>query len=127
MVGALSMLVTATQAGAQTVADRVIEQLKRKGYTRITIGRTLLGRVRIVATGTAGRREIILNPSTGAILRDYLDQDDGLHDDTSGSGNDGSERKSGDDGDSAEDNSSADESDDNSSDDDNSDDSDDES
>ncbi|WP_439522192.1 hypothetical protein [Marivita sp.] len=61
---------------AQTAEDQVVNQLKRQGYQRITLGRTLLGRTRIVATGPRGRREIVLNPSTGAILRDYVDRSD---------------------------------------------------
>ena len=61
---------------AQTAEDQVVNQLRRQGYREITLQRTLLGRTRIVATGSAGRREIILNPSTGAILRDYIDRSD---------------------------------------------------
>ncbi len=61
---------------AQTAEDQVVNQLRRQGYREITLQRTLLGRTRIVATGAAGRREIILNPSTGAILRDYIDRSD---------------------------------------------------
>lgn len=69
---------------AQTAETQVVDQLKRQGFDRIRIGRTLLGRTRIVATGPSGRREIILNPSTGAILRDYVDRSGG---DDSGDGN----------------------------------------
>lgn len=56
---------------AQGAQERVVEQLKDQGYARIQITRTLLGRTRIVATGAASRREIILNTNTGEILRDY--------------------------------------------------------
>lgn len=37
---------------AQTAEDQVVNQLKRQGYQRITLGRTLLGRTRIVATAS---------------------------------------------------------------------------
>ncbi|MGC8202062.1 hypothetical protein ACP2AV_05095 [Aliiroseovarius sp. PTFE2010] len=60
---------------AQGAQDRVVEQLKDQGYARIQITRTLLGRTRIVATGNAARREIILNTNTGEILRDYWELD----------------------------------------------------
>jgi len=76
LAGLLATLALPTAAIAQTAEEQVIDQLKRQGYRRITLGRTLLGRRRIVATGPRGRREIILNPSTGAILRDYLDRSD---------------------------------------------------
>jgi len=63
------------QGMAQGAQDRVVEQLKDQGYARIQITRTLLGRTRIVATGNAARREIILNTNTGEILRDYWELD----------------------------------------------------
>lgn len=76
LAGLLASVVLPAAVPAQTAEDQVIDQLKRQGYRRITLGRTLLGRTRIVATGPRGRREIVLNPSTGAILRDYLDRSD---------------------------------------------------
>ncbi|MFZ5962091.1 hypothetical protein ACOXXX_03995 [Thalassococcus sp. BH17M4-6] len=69
-------LVVAIPTWAQTAQDQIVRQLQRQGYGRIRISRTWLGRTRIVATGRQGTREIILNPATGAILRDYLDRDD---------------------------------------------------
>lgn len=57
-------------AFAQDFADSVVSQLRRQGFSKVSTERTLLGRVRIVATGNGGRREIILNPRTGEILRD---------------------------------------------------------
>lgn len=78
--GLLATVAMPSAALAQTAEDQVVSQLKRQGYQRITLGRTLLGRTRIVATGPRGRREIILNPSTGAILRDYLDRSDDKND-----------------------------------------------
>ena len=55
--------------GADHVAA-IVGELDRRGYTRISVSRTFLGRARIVASGPHGRREIILNPATGEILRD---------------------------------------------------------
>ena len=64
-----ALLASGPAWGADHVAA-IVGQLDRRGYTRITVSRTFLGRARIVATGPHGRREIILNPVTGEILRD---------------------------------------------------------
>ncbi len=54
----------------EAVINRIRAQLDRQGYARISVERTLLGRVRILAVGPAARREIIVDPRTGEILRD---------------------------------------------------------
>ena len=59
-------------AMAQSYADDVVQQLSGQGYSNISVETTFLGRVRILAYGAEGRREIILNPRTGEILRDLL-------------------------------------------------------
>lgn len=69
MLAAAAWLV-ACPGQAQTVTDRVLRDLARQGFARIETSRTLLGRTQIVATGPEGRREIIVNPRTGEILRD---------------------------------------------------------
>jgi len=55
---------------AEGVAEDIVRQLKRLGFRGVAQERTLLGRVRIVATRSDGQREIIVNPKTGEILRD---------------------------------------------------------
>ena len=82
LTGAVTLVGMPGAALAQTAEDQVISQLKRQGYRSIEVYRTLLGRTRILATGRRGRREIILNPSTGAILRDYEDRS--FHNDEDG-------------------------------------------
>lgn len=57
-------------AFAASYADAVIAQLTRQGFYNIGVETTWLGRVRIVADRGDGKREIILNPRTGEILRD---------------------------------------------------------
>ncbi|NNF73435.1 MAG: hypothetical protein HKN02_14725 [Rhodobacteraceae bacterium] len=52
--------------------ETMIDQLAAQGFTEITVSRTLLGRTRIVAENEKFRREIIYNPATGVILRDFL-------------------------------------------------------
>ncbi|MFN7224851.1 MAG: hypothetical protein ACK4MS_12600 [Paracoccaceae bacterium] len=84
-------------AFARSFSDSVVAQLKKRGYVKITVERTLLGRTRILAERNGGRREIILNPRTGEILRDlWITLSDsngadetGLIDTSSGDGQDG--------------------------------------
>lgn len=55
-----------------SVRDRVIAELRDDGYTEVRISRTLLGRLRFVARRRDAVREIVVNPNTGVILRDYI-------------------------------------------------------
>ena len=50
--------------------DDIIERLVEAGFGQIEVTRTLLGRVRIVAFKGSIRRELVINPRTGEILRD---------------------------------------------------------
>ena len=61
----------AAPLGAETVADTVTRQLQAQGYTRVDSAYTWLGRLRILARQGDLRREIVINPNTGEILRDY--------------------------------------------------------
>lgn len=61
-------------APAAAHADRqgeIIAELKGEGYSSIEVGRTWLRRVRIVAQGPMGAREIVIDPRNDEILRDY--------------------------------------------------------
>ena len=49
----------------------IIAELREQGFERIEIRRTLLGRTRIIASSPMYEREIVLNPATGVILRDF--------------------------------------------------------
>lgn len=62
-------------ASADAMVDRVTQQLAKQGYSEIVISRTWLGRIRIEAYGGTASREIILNPRTGEILRDYWEDE----------------------------------------------------
>ena len=55
-------------------SDRVVDALVAAGYTISVQERTWLGRLRIVATKGQMRREVVLNPGTGEVLRDYASQ-----------------------------------------------------
>lgn len=74
-------------AQAQTALDTLVQQLQSEGYREISVKRTWLGRLRIEAKKKGAEREIVLNPSTGVILRDYRD-----HDETSDDHEDGNSR-----------------------------------
>ncbi|MCB6178968.1 hypothetical protein LHP98_12625 [Rhodobacter sp. Har01] len=69
-------LAVAQPAHAKDIVAQIVRQLEKRGYSEITVSRTLLGRVRIVGRGSKGSREIILNPATGEILRDLTTRSD---------------------------------------------------
>ncbi len=57
----------------QTVQD-LIDQLTADGFTYIEISRTFLGRAHIIAYSATEIREIVINPTTGEILRDFAQE-----------------------------------------------------
>lgn len=68
---------------AQTAQDSIVRQLTQQGFRDITVSRTFLGRVRIMAMSDDLRREIVFNPATGEIIRDYWeDLDDDSNNDS---------------------------------------------
>ncbi|MEX0311604.1 MAG: hypothetical protein AB3N17_15315 [Tateyamaria sp.] len=62
---------------AGPVEDSIIRQLENQGFSQIEVRRTLLGRSRIVAQSASLYREIVVNPVTGEILRDFWRRLDG--------------------------------------------------
>ncbi|TDK41412.1 hypothetical protein [Antarcticimicrobium luteum] len=74
LILALTLVVAGAGAGrADGVTDAITRQLRQQGYTEITVTRTFLGRARIVAASPTREREIIVNPRTNEILRDYTE------------------------------------------------------
>ena len=65
---------------AATYEERVVVQLRAMGYTDITVSFTMLGRAQILAVNQQQTREIVLNPRTGEILRDYAQGPAGSND-----------------------------------------------
>lgn len=57
---------------ADTISETAVTQLRAKGYSNITVRRTLLGRIRITATTKDTLREVVIHPLTGQVLRDNL-------------------------------------------------------
>lgn len=71
IIGALVVgTMGAAPAFADDFSDRIVRQLESQGFSKIETEQTWLGRTRIVAEGSDGQREIIVNPNTGEILRD---------------------------------------------------------
>lgn len=68
----LSLAPTLAVADADSVRDRIVAVLREDGYVEIRINRTLLGRMRFVARRPDAQREIVVNPNSGVILRDYI-------------------------------------------------------
>lgn len=61
----------ALPALSRTVEQQILEKLADQGYVILEQGYTFLGRLRIVAQNDTFHREIVVNPGTGEILRDY--------------------------------------------------------
>jgi hypothetical protein len=61
-------------ASAATVEERIAAELQAQGYEIVEANRTWLGRLRFVAETDHIRREIVVNPGTGEILRDYSER-----------------------------------------------------
>lgn len=77
IAGAIAIVASPVTQALADFADDIVAVLRKQGYETIEVTRTLLGRTRIVATAPWGRREVILNPRTGEILRDILTDADG--------------------------------------------------
>ena len=69
---AVALLAGMAQVGlARTLEQQLVSSLLKQGYVVLEQGYTFLGRLRIVAENAEYRREIVVNPGTGEILRDY--------------------------------------------------------
>jgi len=77
MLGLVVTAALAHPAMARTVEERLIAGLRDQGYVIGEDGYTFLGRLRIVAESDKYHREIVVNPGTGEVLRDYaVERDD---------------------------------------------------
>ena len=79
VVIAIAALVAATAAYSDENAAvaNVLSDARERGYEVKSVRRTLLNRVRIVATREGEQREIVVDPRNGVILRDHTrDLDD---------------------------------------------------
>ncbi len=67
-----ALILSAGMAFSASVADGIIAQLTKQGFSSISSETTWLGRIRILAMRKDGSREIVINPRTGEILRDQF-------------------------------------------------------
>lgn len=58
-------------AAAQSFEDQILAQLTEQGFEDFEVSRTFLGRIRVISTNETLTRELVFNPNTGEILRDY--------------------------------------------------------
>lgn len=61
----------ALPAFADAVSDKVVANLRAQGFEVVQMDRTWLGRMWILARNDEVQREVVFNPVTGEILRDY--------------------------------------------------------
>lgn len=65
-----ALLALATPVRAETTEERIAAALTEQGYVIVSMERTWLGRLRVLAEDGQFRRELVFNPVTGEILRD---------------------------------------------------------
>lgn len=58
-------------AFADSISDQVVANLQAQGFEVVQMDRTWLGRMWILARSETVQREVVFNPGTGEILRDY--------------------------------------------------------
>jgi len=71
------LLATAVGTGpafAASVKDKLVSELKSQGFRNLSITRTWLGRTRITGSNGKFTRELVFNPYSGEILRDYWEE-----------------------------------------------------
>lgn len=71
VAGLAPMPAPAQTEATQSPVDRVLATLETRGYRILLQERTFFGRVRIIAENAEHRREMVINPGTGEMLRDY--------------------------------------------------------
>lgn len=73
----LSTVLLAGPVMAQDIQTQIAQQLRAQGFDSVEISKTWLGRLRFEGSDGTQRREIIVNPRTGEILRDFLSSEEG--------------------------------------------------
>ncbi|GAB4388951.1 hypothetical protein [Albidovulum sp.] len=89
VIAAACCLTTAPAFAAAGDAEEIVrQQLAELGFTVTSRSRTWLGRVRLEAVRGPLHREVVINPASGEILRDYTERQVSARD---GAGNSGAE------------------------------------
>ncbi|MEM9196965.1 MAG: hypothetical protein AAGD12_03840 [Pseudomonadota bacterium] len=76
----IALLLLAAEPSRADATAAAITFLEEQGYEIVEVERTWLGRVQIEATRDGNRRELIINPRTGEVLRDLVQPGDGTSD-----------------------------------------------
>lgn len=71
ILGMVFLLAASLPSWAQTPEEMIIASLEEQGYHVVTRDRTWLGRIWLLVENGEVRREIVFNPGTGEIMRDY--------------------------------------------------------
>ena len=69
--GSMTRSAAAQTNPAASPADEIRTTLRSRGYRIVQDEQTWLGRQRVIAEKNGARRELVFNPATGEILRDY--------------------------------------------------------
>ena len=69
---AAAAVTMAFPAAARDVESELAARLRREGFSIVSRKRTLLGRVRVLAAKGKLQREVVFDPTSGEILRDYV-------------------------------------------------------
>lgn len=71
VLGLAFLAAMAVPGWAQTPEEMIVASLEEQGYHVVTRDRTWLGRIWLLVENGEVRREIVFNPGTGEIMRDY--------------------------------------------------------
>lgn len=74
LLSGASLLATCGPSLASTAEDEVAARLRRDGYRILMRKRTWLGRIRFKARKGQTVREVVVDPTSGEVLRDYSDK-----------------------------------------------------
>ncbi|OUS05382.1 hypothetical protein A9Q96_11565 [Rhodobacterales bacterium 52_120_T64] len=76
-LGDVQVVIEAPNIAVRQSVQELIEELTAAGFTYIEIHSTFLGRARIIAYSDTEIREVIINPTTGEVLRDLAQESSG--------------------------------------------------
>jgi hypothetical protein len=71
LITGLMLFSTIDMALAESVSDRIFANLRAQGYFVVQQDRTWLGRIWVLARNKTVQREVVFDPTTGEVLRDY--------------------------------------------------------
>lgn len=74
VVTSVQIVIEAPKIAIRQSVQDLVEELTAAGFTYIEIHRTFLGRARIIAYSATEIREVIINPTTGEVLRDLAQE-----------------------------------------------------